>query len=248
MTVKRYKRDESCIEEEKFMGPTIGLNIFDKMKLIEAVQNPENYVKLIGNKITEFNLKNTFTSIDDLIVSLNSYFINEKIEFRLSKKPAMLGSGVDSGGFNPKTNEIYIFYNYDITDAFKIENKEYNKNNFEDFLEEFSTFLGHETIHRIQSFKDKIKKVGVMIDEDKKRYLAQPKEIMAYAWQIVQYIKMGTRKDNKFVRKMLTSIRDEDNLKFINYITPLSEYYNLFDKNSKTMKLLYKYIYLYIED
>jgi hypothetical protein len=242
------KKYESRFDKERFMGPTIGQDFLHTMKFIEAIQNPENYVNLIKNKIIKFNIKNSFSSLDDLIISLNSYFINEKIKFRLSKNPNILGEGLLSGGFNPKTDEIYLFYNYDIIDAFKMDNKKYNDDNFKDFLEGLSIFLGHETVHRMQSFKNKIKKVGTMIDEDKKKHLAQPIEIMAYAWQIVQYIKLYSKKDNKFIRKILTDVRDEENLKIINFIVPFKEYYNTFDVNSKTMKLLYKYIYLYTED
>ena len=39
---------------ERFMGPTIGQDFLHTMKFIEAIQNPENYVNLIKNKIIKF--------------------------------------------------------------------------------------------------------------------------------------------------------------------------------------------------
>jgi hypothetical protein len=232
--MKRYKRlKENYIDE--------GHNFFEK------VQKPENYLKIIKKYITEFNNKNEFLNLDDLITSLNSYFLNEKLVFRKSEKTPKYNSGVVSMGYQPKTNEIYIFYCDKIQNAFKIQNKQYDYEYFEIFLENFIMFLGHEIIHRMQLIKDKTKTIGAMSHENKRKYLAKPIEIMAHAWEIVQEFKFNNR-TNSDIQLILKSKRDEENLKWIFFSKRLEEYYKTFPVASNTMKLLYKYIYLYTEE
>jgi hypothetical protein len=235
--IKRYQQFFD-VDSIRFLGPT--------HNMFEMVQRPENYYTIIKEKIEVFRNRNIFESLDDLIISLNSYFIDEKIIFISSKTKMKFDSGLTSAGYNPKTNELYLFYNSDISNAFKMENKEQDIYDYKWFLEDLEGFIGHEIIHRMQYFKDKIKDVGVMSKENRKKYLAKPKEIMAYAWQIVQTFKLNG-KDDDFIKFVLGSKRDLENVKIINFIPMLAEYYNTFDKDSNTMKLLYKYIYQYVD-
>jgi hypothetical protein len=232
--MKIYKRIE---EPGRFMGPT--------PNMFEMVQRPENYFNIIKNKLIDFRNLNEFTDINDLITSLNSYFINEKIVFKPSGKNLKFDIGLSSGGYEPKTNELYLFYNNNIINAFKIKGKEQDKYDYDWFMEDLENFLGHEIVHRMQFFKDVIKKVGAMKDENEIEYFSKPKEVMAHAWQIVQTFKLNG-KDDDFIKFVLGSKRDLENVKIINFIPMFKEYYIRFDKDSKVMKLLYKYIYQYL--
>lgn len=213
----------------------------------EKVQKPENYLYIIEKIIKEFNKKNEFLNLEDLIISLNSKFMNEKIIFIKSEQTPKYNSGIVTAGYNPKNNEIYLFYCDKILNAFKIQNIKYDHEYFELFIENFIMFLGHEVIHRMQSIKDKTKSIGIMSKENKRKYLAKPIEIMAHAWEIVQEFKFYKRTDDD-IKLILKSKRDKENLKWIFFSPRLGEYYSTFKVTSKTMKLLYKYIYLYLED
>jgi len=235
--MERYKRK---YDENIFMGET--------MSMLEMVLHPDNYVNLIKDKIISFYNKNIFTDINDLIVSLNSYLIDEKIQFKLSdKKLSKYDSGLQSARYYPKANVIVILYTDDILNAFKMRGQTNDYSDFKWFLEDFEEFLGHETIHRMQSFKDKVNNIKATSTENEKEHYSQTKEIMSYAWQIVQTFKMYG-KDEDYIKFILSSKRDEPNVKVINFIPVFKKYYNLFDKDSNVMKLLYKYIYLYIDN
>ncbi len=99
----------------------------------------------------------------------------------------------------------------------------------------------------MQYLKDKKKQVGNMSDENRIAYLSKPKEIMAHAWEIVQEFKLFG-KNNEATRMILKSNRDEENLKWLMFSDRLKEYYTSFKVTSKTMKLLYKYLYEYTEE
>jgi len=232
--VRRYKR----FENTEIMGYTL--------PMVEMVLHPDSYVNILTEKIINFYNKNEFNNLKDLIDSLNSYFIIEKIEFIKGKKLLKFDSGIDSGGYNPKNNKIIFFYTEDIINAFKFKNIKNDYEDFKWFLEDFKDYLGHETIHRMQSIEDKVKYIKAMSGENEKLHYSQPKEIMAYAWLIVQTFKMNG-KDEDYIKFILSGKRDLNNVKVINYIPAFKKYYNLFDKDSKVMKLLYKYIYLYMD-
>jgi hypothetical protein len=99
----------------------------------------------------------------------------------------------------------------------------------------------------MQYLKDKKKYIGVMSNENRIVYLSKPKEIMAHAWEIVQEFKLFG-KNNEAIRMILKSNRDSENLKWLLFSARLKMYYNSFEPTSKTMKLLYKYIYEYTEE
>jgi len=233
--MKRYKRKFT----NDFMGYTL--------PLIEMVQRPENYINILIEKIKNFYEKNEFLNLNDLIVSINSYFINEKIEFIEREKSSKFDSGLFSAGYKPKTDTIILFYTTDISNAFKIKNKKHDYTDFKWFLDDFIDFIGHEIIHRMQSVNDKVNNIKAMSNENEKLHYSQPKEIMAYVWLIVQTFKMNG-KDNDYIKFVLSNKRDDHNIKIINYIPAFKKYYNLFDKDSNVMKLLYKYIYQYINN
>jgi len=238
--MKRYKRkfEDQSTDKESIMEYT--------SKMYEMVLHPNNYVNLMKDKLNLFYNKNDFMDLKDLIISLNSYFLNEKIEFKKSPLVEPFGNGLLKGGYQPKTGTIYLFYDNNIIDSFKLQNNKNLNTDFKWFLETFEELLGHEVVHRLQFLKDNIKKIGVMSDKNEKEYLAQPKEVMAYAWQIVQTFKMY-KYDNEFIRFILKDREDTESLKNINYIPMFKKYYNYFPKNSNVIKLLYKYIYLYTE-
>jgi len=191
--------------------------------------------------------KKEYKNINDLIKSLNKKLGIEKIIFLKHNEKLKYSSGVVSAGYNPKTNEIYLFYSEQIQRAFKIKNTEYDSDYFTLFIENLHDFLRHEIVHRMQYLNDKKKEVGIMSSESKIRYLSKPKEIMAHAWEIAQEFKLHRKTDSE-IRMILSSKRDEENLKWLMFSDRLKEYYTSFKVTSKTMKLLYKYLYEYTEE
>ncbi len=231
--MKRYK----CIKESY---------VDENHIFYEKVQKPENYLKIIIDKIVELN-KQQYKNLQDIINTLNTNLYHEKIIFKPSSKEPKYNSGIVSAGYQPKTNEILLFYSPKIERAFKIIGKGYDSEYFDIFLENVYDLLGHEIIHRMQYLKDKKKYIGVMSDENRIAYLSKPKEIMAHAWEIVQEFKMFG-KNNEAIRMIFKSNRDSENLKWLLFSARLKMYYTSFESTSKTMKLLYKYIYEYTEE
>jgi hypothetical protein len=223
------------------------INYVDKNHIFyEKVQKPENYLNIIKDKIINLH-KQEYKNIDDIITNLNNTFKTEKIIFLKYSHELKYSSGISSAGYNPKTNYIYLFYTNQIGKAFKIKNEEYDSEYFNLFIENLHDFLGHEIIHRMQFLKDKKKEIGIMSTENRIKYLSKPKDVMAHAWEIVQEFKLYNKSDLE-IRMLLKSKRDEYNLKWLMFSPRLKTYYTSFDINSKTMKLLYKYIYEYTEE
>lgn len=213
----------------------------------EKVQRPENYLNIIKDKFIQAN-KKEYKDLNSLLIYLTKIFDNDKIIFKEYTKQLKYSSGIVSAGYNPNTNEIYLFYTNHIERAFKIKDIEYDSEYFNLFMENLHDFLGHEIIHRMQYLNDKKKIIGVMSTKNKIKYLEKPKEVMAHAWEIGQEFKLYG-KTNEQIKMILKANRnEEENMKWLLFSSRLKTYYENFDSNSKTIKLLYKYIYLYIED
>ena len=125
--------------------------------------------------------------------------------------------------------------------------KDLNKDNFSTFLQEFTSILGHELVHRAQVMKAGYGRIpqlvkGVSEGEREINYFSNKKEIMAYAWQIVETISMNNFLPNDILRLLKT----EGETKLIAGGIVLQKYHSLFTSSSKSLKLLYKYMYLYI--
>jgi hypothetical protein len=152
------------------------------------------------------------------------------------------------GGFNEKTSTIRI-----LTPLSTISTKNYLQ-----FVENFGSFVIHELIHRYQFNKGKYSEVREKLFNIKKQkaldYITQPQnsekarnyfsdkyELMSYAWQIVESFRIKGM-DNPSIQKIL---QQDSQIKFEYGGQILIDYHNLFHKDSKVLKRLYKYMYEY---
>jgi len=115
------------------------------------------------------------------------------------------------------------------------------------FKKELLFVLKHELVHRGQNFqiKDLDVRFKVMSSphESLMKDLSDKKEIMARAWEIIELFKLK----NDFTKKeIINRIIKHDDYRGIN--NTLDFYFRAFGKNSPEIKLLYKYMYLYLEE
>lgn len=115
------------------------------------------------------------------------------------------------------------------------------------FIEWVLLTIKHELIHRGQNLKIKDNKIQLEVakkenTEDQKEYLAGKREIMSRAWEIVEMFRLAGY-ENREILNILASNRKEKL-----QILTLRVYHELFNISAPEMKLLYKYMYWYLED
>ena len=212
----------------------------------ENILNPESYLGVIENK---FNILKTQILKGDhssqwLCDFFTQKFKSDKIVFVNNLQSSIESTGVYKGAYEPNKNLIYLYCDFNIEDI------QYNEDDYDFFKIDCIEFCGHELVHRLQFVKDKIKNISTHKAKNGRdeliKYLSDSKEIMAHAWQIVQIYKfyMGKNLDKDFLLKKIA----ERNVKYIGSNKILWLYLKYFDKNSKVFKLLYKYIYLYLQN
>lgn len=77
---------------------------------------------------------------------------------------------------------------------------------------------------------------------DQRNHYANKQEIMAYAWQITYQFKIkGKSKEDT---KVMLQSKNKEKFK---YSEILERYHKLFSTNNSVIKLLYKYMYLYLD-
>jgi hypothetical protein len=139
-----------------------------------------------------------------------------------------------------KYSTIIIYCNRYILDISK------NDKIFEEFKKRCIKYIQHELIHRLQliDINDlKIKKNLNIKDQDKIKYFSNDKELMAFAWQVVEELRFSGLSDNDIKRKLTK-------LDFTaNHSKTFTIYIRLFKntENENILKILYKYIYMYLE-
>lgn len=78
--------------------------------------------------------------------------------------------------------------------------------------------------------------------DDQIKYLSDKQEIMARAWEIIELFKLR----NYSIEEIKNILKNGDiRLKYT--VHPLRVYHDWFDKDSSVIKLLYKYMYGYLE-
>lgn len=236
---------------KKYFDANKYLSITIPELLIENVVHPEKYVKLL----------------QDVLIKLQKRFVGKKetahfICWLLSKRFKKYGItfiligevrkgdkyklGLTKSGYNGgDKNDIDIYCNENIT-KIQVDKKFYDL-----FSKHLLELFGHELIHRIQALNvEDIKLRGMIYQQpdpniNVKAYLANKYEIMSRAWQIVEECRFYGYDDNKIIDTIQRK-------KYAPISTSLMAYRGLFETNNKedavTLKLLYKYIYLYVVD
>jgi hypothetical protein len=217
-----------------------------KFYMLEAVINPEEYLKDVEKKLDKFLLKNTNKNNNAKFIcfKLGFLFSNERIQFIYQNKilngaEKYIKYGINKGATQPdKSATIGIFCNDILRN---IQKDDIFRNEFKKW---FLFILKHELIHRGQNLKiqDSEIRAEVMAKNYKNKieYLSDPQEIMARAWEIVELFKIYYNLSNN---KIIEILKKSDN--FMGNET-LYVYRHTFNNDSKQIKLLYKYIYLYI--
>jgi hypothetical protein len=233
--MKKYK---SVFKEKKYSSSLIDL--------YEDIINPKLYLNNIERKLDKalYKVRGKNYSLNKLCFILGFYFANERIKIEpqgeIFEGDEYNIYGINSGAcLSDKKVTIGIFCNSNLLQL------QFKDNNYiNEFKKWFLYVLKHELIHRGQKLEIKNVKIRAMINSNNKILkdeLKEPQEIMARAWEIVEYFRIIY---NMSKNKILQIINNTDDITFGGNRT-LFVYMELFNHDSKEIKLLYKYMYLY---
>lgn len=221
--------------------------------LLENIVEPEDYLLDILDTMDRMK-KDLITkeyTLEKACSILNHVFKKSKIKFMPQKRIAYgneyyINFGINKGATIPdKYATIGIFLNNNFLKMYGDE-KFYKK-----FLLGFTEVLKHELIHRGQDLKVKDIKLRdkVMSQSDDwkiEKYLSNKQEVMAFAWQIVERFRIEGY-SNIEIKNLLKS----DSKPKLSSSNILANYHYLFKKdikkNKDVLKLLYKYMYMYLD-
>jgi hypothetical protein len=233
--MRRYENYKNCLGNYNFYF------------LFEAVINPEDYLNEINETINKiyfllkklkFNDKKLVSKITNL---LTTFFKKNKIEFIFQ---SWIEDGDDifieyglNGGATKANGKIGIFCNENL---FKI----LDKNFFDAFKVYFLKILKHELIHRGQALRIKDNKIKIQIlEKDFKNdfeYLKHPQEMMARAWDIVEVYRSIGYSSNEILNILKNRSKEKG------FSNTLLVYHKVFKEYPQVLKLLYKYMYMYL--
>lgn len=193
------------------------------------------------------DLMNT-KNIDDFINILNTAFEKDKIKFWFSRDESNVYT--KTGGFDVKSLYVFVFI------FKKLERLQRYKSSkdYDIFCEEVLSRLGHELIHRHEALKIEYEELRRKLfkgfkpvtQNDWRKYFANKHELMSYAWQIVNNYRMHGMTDN-VIRKILGLTDSNSNTKFELGGQVFRDYYTVFKINEEPLKLLHKYMYMYLD-
>jgi hypothetical protein len=203
--------------------------LMDEFVLYEAVINIEVEKNEIQNILINFLNKHLNKSINELIPNIENLLKNYKIKFKY----------INSNDYDPNTNIIYSI----LTNKVFLVDK-----NFDSFINQFISLIGHELIHRYEAIKINNNEITNRLLKrpynERKKYFGSKYETMAYAWQIVNNFRTLGKKDKNI--KILLQAQNDIKFKFGGGILVL--YHKLFTINDEELKLLYKYMYMYLDE
>jgi hypothetical protein len=217
--------------------------------LLESIIKPESYIKDIEDKLNKFlpTIKNKKYDLKKLCSKLEWHFSKNKIYFfpessRSNGGELYISRGINNAGTKAdRYSSIGIYCNPLLVE---IQKSEMFAN---DFRKWFLFILKHELIHRGQNLAIRDTKLlsQVMVKEfgNEEEYLSDKQEIMARAWEIIELFKLMGHFNKEEIK---IRIRKYNTYRGIN--STLDSYFKLFTIESDVIKLLYKYMYLYLEE
>lgn len=239
---KMFQRiNESLIEVKK---DTRNYCIFTG-KILEGIIRPNKYTNEISAIVKRnSNLLSQNDNENNIIFLLNSLLYNKyKIHF-IYDENSNRNLPISIAAYNYKNNDIEV----GITDT--LLNNTKDNGILKQLFEQIELIIGHEIIHRLQFGQNKIKKLMNKYNVENiddlnqvRKYLSDKDEIMAYAWQIVEFFKVHDYSKEKI--KTLLQSNHLDNEKY--QYEPLYYYHKVFTINDTPLKLLYKYMYSYLD-
>lgn len=263
--IKEYKYDP---DEDEFRTPQ-GQNIRYEQQAVkyvpgsflkpfllqEAIIDPNQYINEIKVKVNSEKFKKILHT-DQMIHACRGLTLllwKNKIKFIYEKTIAIGSDEFIQRGFNKagtdsdKFNTIYIFVNDNIKKC--IVSDEY----YSRMIEQLLLLIKHELIHRAQKLhisneKEKRKIYDISQDADIKKYYGQKYEIMARAWQIIEELKLFGGMNSEEIKTYMKRKTNGSEMHLENKSLSYYIYNSNFETSSNTIKLLYKYMYLYLED
>jgi hypothetical protein len=218
--------------------------------ITEAVIYPEDYLEIIQKNLDNlFKTIKKFKNLKSLCLRLSIFFRKNKIEFYAENSivkgmEQYIKIGINNGKtLHDRFCTIGIFCNENLL---KVFNSEENADIKIQFMKWFIFVLKHELVHRGQmlSVDDENLRHDVFQKNYKDRiaYLSDKQEIMARAWEIIELFKLRGYDIEK-----ISTILKTKNLEKLQ-ISTLRTYQEIFTIDSWQMKLLYKYMYMYLEE
>ena len=233
--MKRYKKKFNISSARKPLP----------LEFFEMVMRPEAYLDNIEERVNRLlsAIKNKKYSAKQLCEKLSNRLFFNKIKFIYDGAPITgidksIEFGINESMTHPnKWIQFYINKNIEL-----IQN---NSVSFDGFKNWLLVGIKHELVHRGQYLR--IKDVDIRNnlnsknEKSYKSYLSSPQEIMARAWEIVELYKVFYGYDSK---KILNSLKHSGVERYFSQV--LCMYHDFFAKDSKELKLLYKYMYEYL--
>ena len=238
----RYKEDEIveiCLQEDEAGGRFCGDANY---LLIEKVIDNSVELSEIGDILSDNQkILQNFSLVDDLISFLNNVFDNRKIKFIYTPKDTP--NIIPVGSTSIKNQYIFIYCSDRLKELLDSKGDE---TIFDEFLQDVFRILGHELVHREQMLRVEQKNLLTTIHRkstnDQQNYFSNTYEIMAYAWQIVNTLRLTNLSDSSI--KKILSLNSKTKLDLGGEI--LQIYHQLFKDTSPVLKRLYKQMYEYL--
>ncbi len=205
------------------------------LKINEAVIIPVEYLKILQdifitnkkNIILNSSNNNSFVAfLNSLYNMYNIFFIDSNI----TKKDYVCLKAK----YEPDKNVIIIYMTSDSNFYLSV--------NFNLVWNSIKYMLGHELVHQVQYIRQKVKQDFVKYEEtDLRKYYSDKKEIMSFAWQAIFLYLCFNRSKTEIIKALKNENEDINK-----YNVVVEQYYSLFEKDSKQLKLFLKYCYLYL--
>lgn len=229
---------------------------YQSILLDEAVIFTDEYLEKI---ISKFNkIRNQFNykkSLSIICSRLNIIFLSDKIRF-IEQEPAKGNDAHIKFGINGGESLVDKYGSIRISLNKHILNSLNNEAFYNLFIKYLMNILKHELVHRGQALRIKdlniraevlSKDYGELITKNNiRKYLADKQEIMANAWFIIQTFKFHNYDNKKIINLLNTNHKHDD--KKILMSNLLKIYHDYFEMNENPIKLLYKYMYLYLQE
>lgn len=229
---------------KRFFGEHIDIFSFN-----EGVVSPEytNEIEKYFNELHSQIKKLKFSSLRPLCFWLSRKFKKYSIRFKEEEKidystdPYVLLGIIKAG---TKTNKKGVITIRCSEQLLQIQSSD---KYFKSFLPAIIKIIGHELIHRKQMVQvEGIKLRNYIFDHENikeiQKYLSNKQEVMARAWQIIEEFRYKGLNDNQIL-KILQTNKDT---RIVAYSPTLMIYLDFFNIKDNVFKVLYKYIYLYL--
>jgi hypothetical protein len=208
-----------------------------KSHFYETVIDPDEYItNNIQPLIKRFsNIIYSSKNMWGICKKLNFLFSKFNIEF-ISEKTTSPTGILNASTINNKKKTIIIRLSGDLLWI-------RNTKDIRFFFLELKSKLSHELIHRAQFIKiQNLKLKNIELDQSDINYMKDKHEIMAYAFNTIEYFRVIGIKDEQLKKYLI------EKHPLLNSCFYYKQYINNFSINDNTLKLYYKYLYMYLDN